>query len=622
MSSKPLIPSSRLRCAVLLVLLAASVPGSAAPVSQPMGPAGEVPLPAAVLPPELPWEGASRSLMAAPDDPWITPAEKTGLEATPGYDETLAWLDRLVAAAPQLTSVEIGRTDEGRPLRMIVASSTGVADAAGLAALGKPILLAHGGIHAGEIDGKDAGMMLLRDLTVGGKLPGLLERASLLFIPVLNPDGHERSSAYGRVNQRGPREMGWRTNGRNLNLNRDFAKLDTPEVRALVRVIDEWRPDLYVDVHVTDGADYQYDCTYGWNGTHAWSPAVAGWLDRVFRPAVDHELSAAGHQPGPLVFLVDEHDPARGNLDWAAGPRYSNGYGDVRHLASILVENHSLKPYDRRVLGTYVFLAAALRTLGEHGGELRTATVADRAARRDPVPLSWTVPDGQTPRMIDFLGVESRSSLSPISGGVELEYTGKPVTLRIPQLVADRPGATAARPKAYWLPPTWPEVIARLEAHGIRVERQSEARDVEVDVYRLGEPTFDPAPFEGRFRVAAPAELEHRVVHFAPGSVRVPTNQPLGDLAVLLLEPASPDSFLAWGFFHEIFQRTEYIEGYVVEPLARAMLEADADLETEFEKELMTHPDLAGDARARLSWFYAKTPYWDQRWRVYPVARE
>lgn len=589
---------------------------------QPSAPSPSAPLPAAVLPPSLPWDGASRSLMAAPDDPWITPAEATGLVATPRFDETMAWLDRLVAAAPQLRLVDLGETAEGRPLRMVVASSSGAADAAALLALGKPVLLAHGGIHAGEIDGKDAGLMLLRDLTVGGRLAPLLDHASLLFIPVLNPDGHERFGPYGRVNQRGPERMGWRTNSRNLNLNRDFTKLDTGEVQALVRVIDEWQPDLYFDLHVTDGADYQYDITYGWNGVHAWSPAIAGWLDGVLRPAVDHDLTVAGHQPGPLVFLMDARDPTRGNLDWTANPRFSNGYGDARHLASVLVENHSLKPYDRRVLGTYVLLASTLRVLGEHGAELRQATVEDRASRRDPVPLTWTVPGDRAPRMSDFLGVESRLSLSPVSGQVRLEYTGKPVTLRVPQLVADRPGVVAKRPRAYWLSPSWPEVIERLELHGIHVERQTEERLVEVETYRLTDPVFDTEPFEGHVRVAAATEVERRTIRFPAGSVRVPTDQPLGDLAVLLLEPASPDSFLQWGFFHEIFQRTEYIEGYVLEPLAEKMLQSDPELAAEFEHELLTDSELAGDPEARLRWFYSKTPYWDERWRLYPVARE
>lgn len=576
----------------------------------------------AELPPLLPWDGASRSLMAEKDDPWITPAEVTDLVATPDYATTLAWLQRLVAASPKLQWVNLGASPEGRSLIMVVASAGGAASAAELHASGKPVLLAHGGIHSGEIDGKDAGLMLLRDLTVGGSQSSLLEHASLLFIPVLNPDGHERSSPYGRVNQRGPEQMGWRTNARNLNLNRDFAKLDTEEVRTLVGVLEEWRPDLYLDLHVTDGADYQYDITFGHNGAHGHSPAIARWLDHRLTPMLNQELQAAGHIPGPLVFLADSSDPSRGNLGWTAGPRFSNGYGDARHLATVLVENHSLKPYHQRVLGTYVLMAAALEALGEHGEELRTATAEDRRSRRDPVPLGWTVDPQKEHPTVRFLGVESRTSLSPISGTLRLDYTGEPVTLEIPYLLADKPVAEVQRPKAYWIPAAWSEVIRRLELHGIEMERLDEPREVAVKMYRLLDPQLDDMPFEGHVRVSAATRLEDRTEVFAPGSVRIPTDQPLGDLAILLLEPASSDSFFQWGFFHSILQRTEYMEGYVVEPLAERMLAENPQLEEEFRQALLSDPELAGDPRARLRWFYARTPYFDARWRLYPVARE
>jgi hypothetical protein len=576
----------------------------------------------AELPPLLPWDGASRSLVAEKDDPWITPAEVTGLKTTPDYATTLAWLERLVEASPKLRWVSLGSSPEGRPMGMVVASAEGAATPEELHASGKPVLLAHGGIHSGEIDGKDAGLMLLRDLTVGGHWPSILEGASLLFIPVLNPDGHERSSPYGRVNQRGPEEMGWRTNARNLNLNRDFAKLDTEEVRTLVGVLNDWQPDLYLDLHVTDGADYQYDITFGHNGAHGLSPAIGRWLDQRLTPMLHQELEAAGHIPGPLVFLMDNGDPTRGNLGWTSGPRFSNGYGDARHLATVLVENHSLKPYDQRVLGTYVLMVVSLGALGDHGEELRAATAKDRRARRERVPLGWTVDAEKEHQEVSFLGIESKTSLSPISGTLRLEYTGKPVTLEIPFLLADKPVAEVERPKAYWIPAAWSEVIRRLELHGIEMERLAEPREVEVTMYRLQDPQLDDEPFEGHVRVSAETTVEKRTEIFPPGSVRISTDQPLGDLAILLLEPAAADSFFQWGFFHSVLQRTEYMEGYVVEPLAERMLAEDPQLEMEFRKALLSDPELAADPRARLRWFYARTPYFDARWRLYPVARE
>lgn len=583
--------------------------------------AAEIPEPAAILPPELPWEGASQGLMVANGDPWITPSEETGLTETPSYDETVAWLENLVAAAPELSLTSIGTSLEGREIWMVVASRNGATPEA-LHGAGKPVLLAHGGIHSGEIDGKDAGLMLLRDLTVGRRLKSLLDDVSLLFIPILNVDGHERSGPYNRVNQRGPKEMGWRTNARNLNLNRDFAKLDTEGVRALVEVINAWRPDLYFDLHVTDGADYQYDITFGYTGTEGYSPAGAAWMDGVLTPALQRDLKEQGHVPGPLVFLVDSADPTKGNQDWTAPPRYSNSYGDARHLPTVLVENHSLKPYRQRVLGTYVLLESALETLGREFEGLRRAVAKDRATRPDPVILSFKADEAENPPVNDFLGVESRLVPSEISGRERLTWTAEPVELQVPLLERGTPDATAARPVAYWVPPTWPEVIERLRIHGLEMETLAEPREVDVEMYRLKDPQLGERPFEGHVQVTATPVPERRRQLFPKGTVRIPTDQPLGTLAALLLEPAAPDSFFQWGFFLEVLQRTEYMEAYAAEALAEQMLAADEELARAFEKRLEEDAAFRDDPRARLQWFVSKTPYQDERWLLYPVGRE
>jgi hypothetical protein len=574
-----------------------------------------------VLPPLIPWEGKSRELALPPDDPWATPCERSGLLDSPSYDETIAWLERLVEAAPELEMVSLGRSDEGRDVWMVIASAERAFTPEAMRATGKPVLLAQAGIHSGEIDGKDAGMMLLRDMSVRGTRRELLEGASLLFVPILSVDGHERRSPYGRINQRGPRVMGWRTNARNLNLNRDYAKLDVPELRALIRAIREWEPDLYYDIHVTDGMDYQYDITFGAVGKHGHSPQIGSWLHESLIPRISEELRAWGHVPGPMVFSVDRRDLSRGVLDWTPTPRFSNGYGDARHLPTLLVENHSLKPYHQRVLGTYVLLAATLRELAGEGDALRRAIALDRERRPSEVPAAWRVGEGEQPR-IDFLGVESRLVPSPITGEQRVEWLGKPITVNIPHVQMNEPALTLAVPEAYWVPPTWPEVIERLAAHGIEMQRIDEARELEVEMLRLSEPELGRAPFEGHVTVTCTPIPERRMERFPAGSVRVPTDQPLGELAVLLLEPAAPDSFFQWGFFLEVLQRTEYFEAYVLDPLAERMLAEDPELRRAFEQKLAEDEEFAGSARRRLEWFYERTRFFDERWRLYPVARE
>lgn len=603
----------------------------------------------APLPPAPAWSGQTRDLIAAADDPWITPAEESGLTRTPSYDETVAFLRRMVEAAPELSMVSLGKSAQGRDIWMVIADAEGASTPEALAARGVPVALFHAGIHAGEIDGKDAGLMLLRDMVLRepgaeASKAGLLQGASVLFIPILNPDGHERSSPFSRMNQRGPEEMGWRTNSRNLNLNRDFTKLDTREVRALVEAMRRWDPHFYVDLHVTDGADYQYDITYGFNGSHASSPAGARWLEARLRPAVDARLRERGHVPGPLVFLADNSDPGKGNVVWTAPPRFSNGYGDLVHLPSVLVENHSLKPYDQRVLGTYVFLEEALAVLGEHGAELRAAIASDRALRPKSVPLAWAVGGGDGGRAgaflgaaqgepepeasarpaptVEYLGIASKRVRSEISGGERVVFTGEPVRLEIPALAMNRVAVAVERPRAYWLAPGWDEVVERLEIHGIRLERTTEARTAAVERLYLENPELQPMPFEGRMMAQAEPRAEARTETFPAGWVRVPTDQPLGDLAVALLEPEGPDSFFQWGFFLSVLQRTEYGEVYVLEPLAAAMLEADPELRAELEAALEADPEMAKDPQARLGWFYRRTPYWDEQYLLYPVRRE
>ncbi len=573
--------------------------------------------PEKILPPLHPWAGTSRSLKAPADHPWQTPAEKTGLRTTPSYGETVAWLQELVAASPNLSLRSIGRSHEGRDIWMVLASEEGRK----LKDRRKPLVLAQAGIHGGEIDGKDAGLMLLRDLAFG-KARDLLQGVDFLFVPILNVDGHERSSPYGRMNQRGPETMGWRTNARNLNLNRDYAKVETPEVRAILGVINEWDPDLYLDLHVTDGSDYAYDITFGWAGEQGHSPSTARWLDENFRPQVEGALEEWSHLGGPLIFLMDKTDPAQGRYGWMAGPRFSDGYGSARHLPTILVENHSLKPYERRVLGTYVFLESTLRLVSEHFQGLRAARREDLSRRFDPITLDWRVPKTEPPT-VPFRGYEAILEPSTVSGGSKLSWGHEVKDYEIPLFDNRETAFFVDRPRAYWVPSTWPEVIEALGQHGLKMEVLESPREVKVELYRLSQTEMGQEAFEGCHRIAKLAtKAERQILTYPIGSVRIDLDQPLGNLAALLLEPHSPDSFLRWGYFNEILQRTEYAEAYALEAMAEEMMANDPSLRTEFAAKLKADEAFRADSRARLFFFYERSPWYDQRFNLYPVGRE
>ncbi|MEP9401929.1 M14 family metallopeptidase [Sphingomonas sp. VNH70] len=566
--------------------------------------------PLSILPPALPWSGASERLVAAADDPWITPAERANFATTPGYAETRAWLERLVAASPLLTLERFGRSGEGRELLMVRARK---------GAGGKPVVLVQAGIHAGEIDGKDAGLMLLRDIALRGR-DDLLDRVDLVFVPIYNVDGHERTSAYHFVHLRGPASKGTDANARNVDLNRDYAKADAPETRAMIALIRSLDPILYIDCHVSEGFDMGYDITFtyaGW-GRYARHRATADWLQRRFGPAVSDALTAAGHAPAIYPSPIDPREPTRGIRYSPEGPRYSTGYGDFIGMPTVLVENHMLKPYRQRVLGTYVLLAAALKVAGRDAARIAAAKAADRASRPATLLTRWQPAVQPIGWIEDFRGVAFDWYRSPATGRMEQRWLGTPVRWRMP-IIGQAATETVRLPRAWWVPPSQTEVIDRLRLHGIRFETIDMPCAMTLDAGTLIDPKLMP-PIEGR--VPVKAGIAHAPVHevMPAGSLRVPADQPLGLLAAALLEPESQDSFLAWGFFPEAMAKAPVAEAFVLAPLADAMLAADPVLRAAFAAKLAADAAFAADASARLAWFAERLPSLDAR--TYPIRRE
>ena len=598
-----------------------------------------------ILPPVIEWKGKSESLIAKANNPWITLAEQSGFVNTPTYNETMGWFKKLDAASPLLSMVSIGKSVEGRDIYMVIASTEKNISAAALKNSAKPLLLVQAGIHSGEIDGKDAGMMLLRDIAFGNK-KSLLDKVNFLFIPILSADAHERSSPYNRPNQRGPQNMGWRTNAQNLNLNRDYAKLDTKEVRSVIKVMNDYHPVMYMDIHVTDGADYQYDITFGGLGQQGYSPAIENWISKTYKPFADKDLTANGHIPGELTNAVNDREFSQGNIITSGAPRFSDSYGNARHQVSVLVENHSLKPFKQRVLGTYVLLESTLKLLATEGASLKEITKADKAARPAKVPMAWKIPQMKSkatfeaiatlqntdtvvtpPDSLNMLAIKSTILKSTVTNSDYVEWLGKPLTIRIADYKSTEPIDFIARPKAYWVPAACDEVIARLKLHGIKMTTLTSAKEVTVEMYRISDYKFEDEnhvlqPFEGHIQVNGITKTETRKQLFAQGSVCISTDQPLGDLAMLLLEPLSKDSYFSWGFFMSIFQRTEYIEAYVMEPTAKKMLEDSPALQKEFEEKKAQDKSFANNPNAILTWFYSKTKFYDERYLLYPVGRE
>ena len=568
----------------------------------------------APLPPLAPWKGQSEKLPVGQGHKWISPGEKSGLTASPSYNQTRAFAEKMVAASPLLQLEVFGQTPQGREMFAIIARKSG--------SIRKPVLLAQAGIHSGEIDGKDAGLMLLRDIAFRGK-DALLDKADFVFVPIFNIDGHERSSRFNRPNQRGPVMQGWRTTAQNLNLNRDYLKADSPEMQAMIGLIRKYDPALYLDLHVTDGTDHQYDVAFafaGWDGLYAYSPEIGQWLDQSFRPAISGTLTKAGHTPGYYVSAVDNRKPGKGIVHDADIPRFSTGYGDHGRIPTVLVETHSLKPHRQRVLGTYTLVESALRLVGDDTAKLKAAIATDRATRPTEIILSWKSIDKPI-KTIPFKGIAHETYRSPVSGVDEIRWLGKPVNQQM-DVFGVEPDLKIKLPKAYWVPATAADVIARMKVHGIEMKTIEAPRTLTLDMVRLDEPKLGPVN-EGHVPLSAKSyRHEMMAITMPKGSVRVPMDQPLGLLTAAMLEAESADSFLAWNFFPGILQRTEYMEGYAISPLAEAMMARDPALKAEFETKLAADPAFASNANARLEWFYKRSPYFDANYLLYPVGRE
>jgi len=559
---------------------------------------------------------------------WLTPAEKTDYRETPRYAETIEYSKRLDQASPLIKFQSFGKSGEGRDLPLLIATEGGTFTPDAARHAHKAVILIQACIHAGEPDGKDAGLALLRDIAITKTRDGLLKNLVVLFIPIYNADGHERVSPYNRINQDGPAEMGWRTTTTYQNLNRDYMKADTPETRAWLSLWNAWKPDLFIDCHVTDGADYRYNITYQHEHHAGVAESVLAWERKVIDERVAPETEAAGNVVSWYLEFIDNRDLPKGIRDFNGSPRFSTGYTPIRNRPGILIETHMLKPYRPRVIGTYDFLRF---TLAEVSRDPESLIAAVRAADEktvsdgrtyDPArryPLDFELSDQATPYKLR--AVEYHTEKSDVSGAERVIFGKQPLDLTVPLYNDFRVKTSIAPPLYYVVPVQWKDVIDVLKAHGVAMHAIPESTTFEIESYRFTDVKWAGGPFEGRLMPSFKVAVVHEQRLFPAGSMIVPLAQEAAKVAMNLLEPQAPDSFVRWGFFNATFEQKEYGEDYVVEKLAREMLAADPKLREEYEKLLAGDPAFAANAHARLQFFYRRSPYWDPQMNLYPVGR-
>merc|ERR1712151_1248506 len=575
-----------------------------------------------MLPPQPEWTGESIKFAVDSDSMWATPAEVSDFNETATYAQVSQYASRLADAAPdKVKLISLYTYPNYEDLWMLIISESEDKSPEGLKASGKPTIFIDSGIHPGESSGVNAGLMLVRDMVITGTQKGLLEKVNLVYIPVLNVQGYIRQNPSGRINQHGPNTSGRRPNGHWYNINRDFGKLDSPEARAVVKVFTDYSPHFYIDAHSTNGMNYQYDVTWCGNGNAGLSPRIYDWLESEMTGDLSAFIAEQGHIPGPCIDANNPMSPEEGYYPYFSdGTAYSINNADHRQIPAYLLEIHSLKPNKQRVLGAYVFFVGVMDISGSKKDSLVTAIAADKTARLDPVPIAWDYDN--PPPMVDFLGMEYSTTINEELGIEQMIWTDVSKTYNVEMSVRSTPFNPPKRPKAYYIPGVWSEVIDRLKMHGIPVETLTEEVTVDVIRYRVDDFSVGNSNREGRQTASGTPVPELHTMTYSPGDVRVDVDNPLGTLAVALLDPSGESSFFYWGFSNAKMVSHEYGSNYIVVPMAERMLSTSPEIAADWLKYITDNPDYADDPDAVVDWFFKRTTFYDSEAFLLPVGIE
>lgn len=550
----------------------------------------------------------------APEE-FITDCEKSDFVKTPHFDETMVFFHKLAEYSKMVNITSFGESAQGRDLALVIVDKDGLTSPEAIRRKGRAIILVESCIHSGEPDGKDASMIMLRDMVVHGKDVELLDNVSFLMIPVFNVDGHEDFRATNRINQNGPEELGTRNTAQQLNLNRDFMKADAPEMRAWLRLYNEWMPELFIDVHVTNGADFQYVTTYAIEnyGTMMES-GLRTWSRDVFERQLNEQMREAGFPMFLYASFRESNAPEKGIYVSLYDPRYSEAYAAARNRIGLLLENHIYKPYKQRVMCTIEAIKACARIIGQNKEELfaiverADQVVSSPEYRKVPMDLTYR-PVSRDSVWVDYLAWERETVKSDLSGADWTRHNyDKPITVKAPLITSYEATSSIQLPEAYIFMPQWKDVIELFDLHDIKYTLLEEPKEVEVETYRYRGATFSTRQSEGRIPVLKTdyTTQTERLVYPA-GSILIDMNQPSGRMAAWLLEPSAPGSLVYWGFFNQVLQPTNefWIRLGYMEEKGRELLAKDPALKAEFEKQ-MEDPAFAGDSNAILNFFYER----------------
>ena len=568
------------------------------------------------------------SLLAAPTPPLTTPFERDPQHNTTAtYAECIAFYQELAAAYPATMQLhEAGPTDSGRPLHEVVLSADGTFGPEASRAKGRPILFIQNGIHPGEPEGIDASMALARDLLRDKKLNGLLAKVTVVIIPAYNIDGMLNRNSTTRVNQNGPVEYGFRGNARHLDLNRDFVKQDSRNARSFAALFQKWRPEIFVDTHTSNGADYQYTITLIPTQAEKLGPVLGPYLKDKLLPALYKGMDQK-HWPMTPYVDFDGETPESGLRAFLESPRYSTGYAALFNSIGFMPETHMLKAFGPRVRATYDLLVTYAQTVASQAPALLAARAAADAAlaSQQQFPLAWAL-DEQASGTVQFRGYEAGHKPSAVSGQPRLYYDrSRPYVRPVKFYNAAHATANVTAPVAYVIPAAWPEVLDNLRRNGVVLRPLAQPTTGAAEAYRIEDYKTTPRPYEGHYlhaqvKLATTAETQAPLAAGAYLAV-LAEQGPAKRYLVEALEPQATDSFFAWGFFDSVLQQKEHYSDYVFEDLAAEFLTKNPAVRQQLDAAKASDPALAASGPAQLEWVYQHSPYAEAGYRRYPVLR-
>ncbi|MGA3185713.1 MAG: M14 family metallopeptidase [Bryobacteraceae bacterium] len=559
----------------------------------------------------------------------LTTGEKTDFNETAPYAEAVEISHRLERASPFVKVLNIGATPEGRAMIALVVSKDRAFTPQAAAKTNKAIIMIQSGIHAGEIEGKDTVLMLIRDMTVSKKFASWLDHAIFVVIPVFNVDGHEYFSLYHRPSQNGPNSTGLRATAQRLNLNRDYMKADTPEMKAWLRVFNSWMPDFLIDNHVTDGSDMQYDVTWDMARNQDIAEPAGAWVREKYVPELDKRMAADGHLVAPYGALRN-----REFFMEVFSPRYSHLYAAVQNRPSLLVESHSLKTAKTRAWAHYDIMRHTFDIISADSESLRrsvreadramAARAGDRSA--EPVYLAGKVSDKSRP--IVYHALKNAPYKSEVTGANVTHYTGELDDIQT--VIHDQIDTTlsAQMPLGYLIPSAFGSAADLLKAHGVDMSRTERSLDQVFETYRFTSAKFASAASEGHVMLTVEPRLVKEKIFLPAGSYWIPLKQRRSRLILSLLEPQAPDSLASWGLLDAVFEggggrggRGGAVGEYLSEPIARRMMADQPELRKQFEQKLASDQQFAADSRARLQWWFEQSKYQPEDSGRYPIVR-